>query len=521
MTTSVPVIVIRPQPGCAATVAAAQAIDLDAHGFALFRIEPRAWDAPLTRTFDAVLLGSANALRCAGPALGNYRGMPAYVVGAETARAAEDAGLTVVATGSGGLQQVLGELAPEHTRLLRLAGETRVSLDPPPGVIIEERVVYASEPLPIPPELAAILSGGALVLLHSAEAARHFSGECARQQIDRSLLTLAALAPRIAAAAGDGWAALRVADSPSDPALLALAADLCQIVPDLRGMAKTPPMEEDLLFHQRVAPRRSGSGRSAVLIAFVAFLLGIGFAALLVWHGDLDLLVRHGAGTEQASAFAPQTGTLETRLALLEDRISRINTEAGAAEGNAARAEAMLIGLAARRAVDRGLPLGVISDQLRLRFGDAQPHSVDTVIAFAAKPVTLDQLEARLDALTPELSDAPQSVPALTRVQRELENLFTIHRDASPAVRPQDRLSRVKTMLGSGQIADAVDQVSRLPGAAAASSWIDDAKRYADVQQALDLIDTAALFDPHLHDDTGRAVGQPNAPQPVPSAAAT
>jgi hypothetical protein len=389
-------------------------------------------------------------------------------------------------------------------------------------VTIEERVVYASESLPMPLELAAILSGGALVLLHSAEAARHFADECARLEIDRSVVTLAALAPRIAAATGTDWQALHVAHSPSDPALLALAADLCQIVPELRGTAKTPPMEEDFQLHQRVAPRRSGAGRTAVLAAFAAFLLGIGFAALLVWHGDLDQLVRHGAGTDQASRLAPQqAGALETRLALLEDRMSRINAEAGAAEGNAARAEAMLISLAARRAIDRAEPLGVISDQLRLRFGDAQPHAVDTVIAFAAKPVTLDQLEARLDALTPELSDAPQTVPALTRVQRELENLFTIHRDAAPTVRPEDRLSRVKAMLGSGQIADAVDQVSRLPGAPAANNWIDDAKRYADAQQALDLIDTAALFDPHLHDETGRAVGQPTAVQPVPSAAAT
>jgi hypothetical protein len=281
-------------------------------------------------------------------------------------------------------------------------------------------------------------------------------------------------------------------------------------------------MEEDFQLHQQVASRRTRSGRPLALTAVMAFLLGVGATALLVWHGDLDRLVRHGASSGQAPiATQQQAGALETRLAMLEDRMSRLNEEAGAAGGNAARAEAMLIALSARRAIDRGEPLGTVTDQLRLRFGDAQPHAIDTLVAFSAKPVTLDQLNARLDALAPELADSPKSVPTWTRVQRELENLFTVRRDAGPVASPAARLDRVKGMLGSGQIKDAIDQLSRLPGAAAAGPWIEDAKRYADAQQALDLIDTAALFDPHLHSDAGRPIGQPSpAAQAAPSAAA-
>ena len=68
----------------------------------------------------------------------------------------------------------------------------------------------------------------ALVLLHSAEAARHFGGECDRLGIDRAGVHLAALGDRIAAAAGPGWAGCAIADRPDDAALLATALNLCQ-----------------------------------------------------------------------------------------------------------------------------------------------------------------------------------------------------------------------------------------------------------------------------------------------------
>ena len=159
--------------------------------------------------------------------------------------------------------------------------------------------------------------------------------------------------------------------------------------------------------------------------------------------------------------------------------------------------------------IERGEPLGNVADQLRLRFADAQPHAVDTLIAFSAKPVTLDELDSRLDALAPQLGDVPKGLTTWARVQTELANIFTVHRDASPTLRPSDRIAQAKIMLGSGQVDQAIDVVSRLPGAPAAASWIEDAKRYADAQQALDAIETTAMLDPHLlHDDQGHAVDQ-------------
>jgi uroporphyrinogen-III synthase len=224
----IPLIVIRPQPGCDASVAAARARGLDAHGFPLFAVRALDWQPPAPDSFDALLIGSANALRHGGAALAAWRGKPAYAVGRTTADAARAAGLDVIATGHGGLQAMLAGLRPEHTRLLRLAGRERVDLTPPAGTTLAERVLYASEPLPLPPPLAALLAGGAVVALHSGEAARHFAALCTHRGLDRARIALAAIGPRVAAAAGTGWAALAAAPRPDDDALLALAHQMCQ-----------------------------------------------------------------------------------------------------------------------------------------------------------------------------------------------------------------------------------------------------------------------------------------------------
>ena len=61
----------------------------------------------------------------------------------------QSASLTVALTGSGGLAALLDHLAPDHRRLLRLAGAERIDLTPPAGVSLIERVVYASTPRPM------------------------------------------------------------------------------------------------------------------------------------------------------------------------------------------------------------------------------------------------------------------------------------------------------------------------------------------------------------------------------------
>lgn len=232
-----PILAIRPEPGCAATVEAGRRMGLAIEGCPLFEVRPLAWDPPPPEQIDGLLLGSANAVRHGGPALATYRGKRAFAVGSATADAAEAAGLTVAAVGQGGLQALLDTLCPSLA-LLRLAGEDHVPLSPPPGIVVATRVAYCTPGLPLPEPLAATLRSGRVVLLHSAAAARHFGAECDRLDVPRAAIALAALGPRIAAAAGDGWGEVRAADTPGDAALLALAGDMCH--DPHRGKARRP-----------------------------------------------------------------------------------------------------------------------------------------------------------------------------------------------------------------------------------------------------------------------------------------
>ncbi|NBC37467.1 uroporphyrinogen-III synthase [Novosphingobium sp. FSY-8] len=233
-----PVIIIRPAPGDAASLAAADALGLDAFAFPLFQAAPVAWTPPAPDTCDALLLGSANAVRLAGDGLDGLRLKPAWCVGDATAAAARAAGLSVAGVGAGGLQPLIDahalRIAGETPRLLRLAARDRVDLTPPPGVSIAERIVYASAPVPMPDTLGRLLQTHALpgfvLLLHSAAAARHFIAQCERLHIPRHRIAAIAIAPRVTAACGDpaDWAALATAPVAADQAMLALAAQMCQ-----------------------------------------------------------------------------------------------------------------------------------------------------------------------------------------------------------------------------------------------------------------------------------------------------
>lgn len=220
------VLALRPEPGLAATLGKAGAMGLAVTGHALSEIRAVDWECPDPEGVDGLLIGSANAILHGGPALARLADKPVYAVGEATAAAARAAGFRVAMVGSGGLQGVLDAVAaPRH--LLRIAGEEHVPLAPPAGVSLAEVIAYRSVPLPLDPQAALLASGEALVLLHSAATARHFASECDRLGLARGPVTLAALGPRIAAAAGEGWGSVHIAAQPDEGTLLQLVFDLC------------------------------------------------------------------------------------------------------------------------------------------------------------------------------------------------------------------------------------------------------------------------------------------------------
>ena len=223
-----PVFVFRPEPGLSVTVETALALGLEAHGCPLFAVEPVAWGGPAAEDYDGLLVGSSNVFRHGGPHLARLSGLPVHAVGEATADLAREKGFIVARTGRGGLQSVLDAMGDGERRLLRLAGEAHIELDAPSGTQIDTRIVYRTVPLEIPKQTARLLGEGSVVLLHSGEAARRLGEECERLGIDRGVLTLAVLGPRIAEMAGEGWKSIHTSSQPRDAELLALAEQLCQ-----------------------------------------------------------------------------------------------------------------------------------------------------------------------------------------------------------------------------------------------------------------------------------------------------
>ena len=225
------------------------------------------------------------------------------------------------------------------------------------------------------------------------------------------------------------------------------------------------------------------------------------------------------ASAQSADAAAPALTpelqrALAVRVADLEDRLSRINVQAQAASGNAARAEGLLIAFAARRALDRGSPLGYIDPQLRLRFGDAQPKAVTTIVNASRQPVTLEELAAGLDDIGPSLTTGSSGAGFWNQFQRELSELFVIRRQGTPSPAPQQRLLRAKRFVETGNVEAAIAEIEKLTGVEKdedASIWMEKARRYNEARRALDVIETAAILEPQqLRTAEGDRVDQPS-----------
>ena len=286
-----------------------------------------------------------------------------------------------------------------------------------------------------------------------------------------------------------------------------------------------------------ISTRRKGPSARPVLVAVLAsFLLGgaiVGYAVYSMTDRDApetastaqdpQLLASPTADpTPTPSATASeaaqqaverveqQQGGIDQRLAAAEQRLARLDLQAQAAAGNAARAEGLLIAFATRRALEKGAELGYLADQLRLRFGDALPNAVDTNIRTSRDPITLDQLIARLEGLSPRLAQ-PNDQRGWARFGEELSQLFVIRRESAPSPQPERRLERARLFLESGRTQSAIAEVRNLPGADEAEGWIRDAERYAAAQRALDLIETAAVLEPRrLRDGAGNRIEQPS-----------
>ncbi|WP_028968645.1 uroporphyrinogen-III synthase [Sphingomonas sp. URHD0057] len=214
------VVVLRPEPGASETAKRARMLGLEPVRIPLFDVGPLAWEAPDPARFDAVLLTSANAIRCGGGQLMGLRMLPVHAVGDATAQAAREAGFAVASAGDAGVDALLSALDPS-LKLLHLCGEDRREPQASRQAITSLAVYRSTERAN--PDLHP--GEGAIVLIHSPRAALRFA-ELSGERGSTAIVAISAVA---AEAAGTGWRRIEIADQPNDQALLALAARLCNI----------------------------------------------------------------------------------------------------------------------------------------------------------------------------------------------------------------------------------------------------------------------------------------------------
>ena len=182
------------------------------------------------------------------------------------------------------------------------------------------------------------------------------------------------------------------------------------------------------------------------------------------------------------------------RCAEFEARLARVENEARQAVGSAGRTDALVVAFAARRAIDRGVPLGYLETLLVDRFGNRHPRAVATIITSARAPVSLDELVADYEKLGPELRGGGPQDSWWSNVQRELGTLIDIRRADVPSVKPDARYRRALNRLEAGNVDAGLAETMRLPGAQKAGPWVAKARRYIAAHRALDEVESAALL---------------------------
>jgi hypothetical protein len=247
--------------------------------------------------------------------------------------------------------------------------------------------------------------------------------------------------------------------------------------------------------------RRATRIGPALASALLAFVIGIALMAFAMRNAPGWFTPARPATPAARSAVAPpvpgapelaaRNAALAARLTTLEARAAAIDRDSAAAAGQAGRAEAILIAFAARRAIDRGVGLGYLEQELRQRFAPTLPRESVMAIRAARARVTLEDLRTGLDAAAPTLLARESDWWA--GVGGELRNLVVIHRAGEPSPLPADRLARARRMVEAGQVEAALGEVTRMPGAGQAGNWTAAARRYVEARRALDALEAAAI----------------------------
>ncbi len=229
-----PVLILRPQTGADATAARARDMGLVVRLYPLFAVEPLDWAPPNPAAFDALMFTSANALRHGGQALSIYRALPTFAVGEATAKAARNAGFENAIVAGPDAQATAQAIARSgHSTILHLCGADFNEPDAQ-GLSIAHIPVYRSVETGDAGGLVDALAEQPVALIHSPRAGRRCASLTPPHL--RANIGIVAISPAALKACDVGWAEARCAQRPDDPAMLAIALEICQ-------KAGSPPHE--------------------------------------------------------------------------------------------------------------------------------------------------------------------------------------------------------------------------------------------------------------------------------------
>lgn len=267
-------------------------------------------------------------------------------------------------------------------------------------------------------------------------------------------------------------------------------------------------------------PARGGGGfKRAALLVLLAFVCG---AIAFGWGArHFGLFAPAPAAPVAADAPAQETTPVPSSF---DNNLGQIAADSVAASSGGSRGDGLLVTFAVQRALDSGAQLGYLTEQLRVRFGGLQPKAVETVIAAAGQPVTLQGLQTELDSLGPLLVSGSRDADLWSRIKREMSELFVLRRDNGP-VDPSKQLVRVQALIESGNVAAAIKEVKLMPGVALAKRWLARAQRYADARTALELLERTAIVtggaQAMVPPENGGTAPVTGAATPVPAAPAS
>ncbi len=223
---TLPLLLLRPQPGNDASAARARARGLTVVQAPLFEIAPVP-EAPVPEgPFDALLVTSANGARFAAALLRARADLPLYAVGPATARALQAQGRADAVVGGGDAASTAPLIvAAGHRRILHIGAADMRPFDPL-GLDIVRHVVYRAverEESALRPVLDGLER--AVAAIHSPRAGARFAALIGTGR--RARFHIAAISAAAGAACGAGWAGVAASAAPDDTALLACAEALC------------------------------------------------------------------------------------------------------------------------------------------------------------------------------------------------------------------------------------------------------------------------------------------------------